>query len=491
MPDDQDRDQPDIDLSLEDLDDVAEEAARAQPPMPSAAPGRDMLVIDSHDLLDLDHAPAAAPPATDYPAAAAYPAAQPGAPGALAKSKKGAFAGGLVGSLLIQMAVAGALGGLLAWVLNEPRSYLGDEHGTPADMLAHVLLCLSIGAAAAGGLGLALGFTQTSRRGQEYVPPMIGAAIGVIAASALAGIGAALASSTARTAVAWSQSSGQPLRDFFEAKAVSHTVVFMATIGALTGLCIGLVDGLYSANTRKLAIGGSIGAGAGLLTGALGGLVAQLMYGWLVPNIQPSETLSFFPLIQQILARTIGWGIAGLAVGLGLGLAHGLPSRAIRKIINGILGGALGGFVGGFVFDPLGMVLQGFGSRLIAITLIGGLSGAGIGLIEQLRKQAWVAVVGGPLTGKQFILYNQITTIGSSPTCDIALLKDPHIAAQHCVIEVAGHSYQLRDLGAGTTVNGRPVQRHPLRAGDVIQIGSTALEYQDRALRGGGFTPER
>jgi len=115
-----------------------------------------------------------------------------------------------------------------------------------------------------------------------------------------------------------------------------------------------------------------------------------------------------------------------------------------------------------------------------------GLSGAAIGVIEQLRKQAWLAVVGGPLTGKQFIIYNQVTTIGSSPKCDIALLKDPRIAAQHCVIEVAGSAYQLRDLGAGTAVNGRPVQRHPLRAGDVIQIGSTALEYNDRAIQHGG-----
>ena len=91
-------------------------------------------------------------------------------------------------------------------------------------------------------------------------------------------------------------------------------------------------------------------------------------------------------------------------------------------------------------------------------------------------------MVGGPLTGKQFIIYNQLTTIGSSPRCDIMLLKDPQIAAEHCVIEVAGSNYQVRDMGAGTLVNGRAVQRQVLHSGDVIQVGSTALEYNDRRV---------
>ncbi|MEI6501532.1 MAG: FHA domain-containing protein, partial [Armatimonadota bacterium] len=114
----------------------------------------------------------------------------------------------------------------------------------------------------------------------------------------------------------------------------------------------------------------------------------------------------------------------------------------------------------------------------------GAASGAAIGLIEELRKEAWLVITGGPLTGKQFILYNAMTTIGSSPKCDIALLKDQMIAPQHCVLEIAGAQHTLRDLGTqtGTAVNGRPIQRHPLRRGDIIQIGQTTLEYQDRAV---------
>ena len=69
MSDDDRREQPDIDLSLEDLE-VAEEGAGLPPaPMPAVPPSASMLVIENEDLLDLpEESPA-------YPAAAAYPAA--------------------------------------------------------------------------------------------------------------------------------------------------------------------------------------------------------------------------------------------------------------------------------------------------------------------------------------------------------------------------------------------------------------------------------
>ena len=464
MADDNGREQPDIDLSLDDLD--AEEAPGALPPaapVPPMAPTESVLVIDSLDLDDVAAPPPAPAGAPAYPAASQYPGVEPGAYAALPKGKKGALAGGLVGSLLIQMAIAGALGGILAWGLTEPVAYMGDA-GSSGELGTYVVICLAIAIAAAAGLGMALGFSQWSAGGSaSYLGPLAGLGVGAALGAAAVGIG-------------YLRTHGY---EHSEDTAVLYTMVFAGLIGSCTGLCIGVVDGIYSGNLRKVAIGGGIGLGSGLLCGALGGMFAQLVYGTLSPD---SQELS----VQQVMARTIGWGIAGLAVGVGLGVAHGLPAKSVKKIVNGLMGGAVGGAAGGFLFDPLGMALGGLGSRLLAITLIGGLSGAAIGLIEELRKQAWLAVVGGPLTGKQFIVYNQVTTIGSSPKCDIALLKDPHIAPQHCALEAAGGVYQLRDLGAGTLVNGRPIQRQALRAGDVIQIGSTALEYQDRAIQAGG-----
>ena len=262
------------------------------------------------------------------------------------------------------------------------------------------------------------------------------------------------------------------------AQVFQHSMIFFAVVGGIIGLFLGAVEGVSSFNARKAAIGGGFGLLIGAVGGALAGLLGQAAYGALGGT---GDRIT----ISQIIARAVGWSIAGLFIGLG----QGVSTRSVKKIINGLCGGALGGFAGGILFDPIGVLMSitstpGLLSRLVALVVIGAASGAAIGIIEELRKEAWVVIVGGPLTGKQFILYRALTTIGSSPKCDIALLKDLAIAPQHCVIETAGTHHVLRDLGTptGTFVNRTPIQRHQLRRGDVIQIGQTALEYQDRAL---------
>jgi len=454
---------PEIEISWEDLEDVPEKPAAAPPAFEAK---EEALVIDSADLVDIP-APPAPPPVLPPAAPPPFPPVSSEAGwDASVKTKRGPLSGGFSGSLLLQMALAGALGGLLAWALNEPVSYLGDTKGsaTPEDLRLHVYICLAIVMAGAGALGMILGFSQEAANEggglSSFLGPLIGLIVGL-------GLGAAM------TGLGWLRTKGYVPS---EETAVLHTTIFACFIGLWMGLCIGIVEGLYEGNLRKFVLGGSIGFGVGIVMGSLAGLFAQLFYGWASPK---EEALS----LQQILARTFGWGIAGVGIGVGLGLAHGLPSRSVKKIVNGLMGGAAGGFIGGFLFDPLGLVLGGLGSRLLAITLIGALSGAAIGWIEEIRKEAWIAIISGPLAGKQFILYHAVTTIGSSPKCDISLLKDPHIAPQHCVIQQTSGGFQLRSLGPLTIVNGRPIQQHSLRAGDRIQIGATLLEYQDRALR--------
>jgi hypothetical protein len=388
MANDGDRPQSDdIDLSLDDLDE------EPLPPAPAvSAPAGDMLVITGDDLLEVSDEP---PPAA-YPSAAApgaYPGVEGGAYANLPKGKKG-IVPALVGSMLLHMLIAGAIGGFLAWAINEPLTTDQAGRATASEVFL-------------------------------------------------------------------------------------SSLIFFAITGGAIGLFLGGVEGVSSANMRKAAIGGAIGLGIGAVGGGLAGILGQAAYGILGGR---GDQLT----ILQMFARTVGWTIAGIFVGLG----QGVSGRSFKKIINGIVGGAIGGFIGGMLFDPIGVVFAlsasnpGLVSRLVALVVIGAASGAAIGLIEELRKEAWLVITGGPLTGKQFILYNAMTTIGSSPKCDIALLKDQSIAPQHCVIEVSGPQHTIRDLGTqtGTAVNGRPVQRQPLRRGDIIQIGQTTLEYQDRAV---------
>lgn len=378
----EDRPGPDdgIDINLDDLDE--------EPAAPSPAAAGDMLVIEADDLADVADEPA-------YPAApGAYPAAGPAGEFAFAKGKKGAAAA-FVGSLMLQLAIAGALGGLLAWAVNEPRSVVRDQ-----------------------------------------------------------------------------------LADLPGPEVYQEVALFAAILGGAIGLLLGATEGLTGLNWRRAALGGTLGLVIGGLGGGFAGVVAQMAYGALGGR---GDVLSF----RQVIARSIGWCIVGLFVGL----AQGAATRSTKKIVNGLCGGAMGGFAGGLVFDLVGVFggifgLHGSASRLIAQVAIGLATGAAIGLLEELRKEAWVVIVGGPLTGKQFVLYQTNTLVGSSPKCDIALLKDTEIAPQHFTISMAGGNCILADLGSsrGTLVNGRPVQRHNLRRGDVIQVGQTALEYQDRTL---------
>ena len=105
-------------------------------------------------------------------------------------------------------------------------------------------------------------------------------------------------------------------------------------------------------------------------------------------------------------------------------------------------------------------------------------------LQEEIRKQAWITIVEGPLTGKEFILFKQATSIGSASHCDIPLFKDSDVAPEHARIEQSGNIFVIVSLAgpAAVLVNGAPATNMPLRSGDLLQIGSTAFYYQDRAM---------
>lgn len=415
MNDDQGRPEPEeIDLSLEDLEEEPEPGPVYRPPVTGeGGAGDEVLVITSDDLLEVDDEL----PTSSAPGA---PLAGGGSGGGFAATNRGQYpavkggqypvvsggSGGVDGvtgdwgkatkglqvlrGLLVQMAVAGAVGGLLAWLVTEPQERLHSTYA--ADMIAELYL---------------------------------------------------------------------------------SAMIFFSIIGGLIGLCLGVVEGISTANWRQALSGGLIGLGIGAVGGAVAGVLGQMAYSFLGGH---GDRLD----LGQLLARSVGWSIAGLFIGLG----QGASGRSMKKVVNGLLGGASGGFIGGVLFDPIGALISGGMARLAALVVIGTASGAAIGLIEELRKEAWLLIVDGPLTGKQFILYRQQTTIGSSPHCDIALLKDHVLAPQQAVIDLQGGRTMLRVTGTmGVTyVNRQPAEQQSLRSGDIIQLGQTVFEYRDRTL---------
>lgn len=395
------------DLEIELLPREAEETQEAEaepelPPAPSdpAPADPDTIVIDSDDLLDVDDTPLPEAGPDLLPPVDELPAAEPGFG---KKGKAGLLSGGLVGSMLLQMALAGGIGGLVAWMLTEP--------GARADELSPF----------PGARGLQL---------------------------------------------------------------LVEMAVFGGILGGLIGLALGAAEGVVTAAWSRAATGGALGLLIGGAGGAVGGVVGQLAFASILDRVGDGAGL-----IHAMPARCIGWALVGAFVGLGPGVMMMAP----RKMLNGLLGGLAGGFIAGLLFDPIGAALYlatgattATASRLVGIIALGVCTGCGVGLVEEIRKQAWIVIVSGPLTGKQFIIYKPVTFIGSAPGMDIPLVKDRAIAPKHCALEEAGGGHVVRDVGPGQTlVNSRPVTAQRLGDGDVVHIGQTGLQYRTRPLAAG------
>jgi len=92
---------------------------------------------------------------------------------------------------------------------------------------------------------------------------------------------------------------------------------------------------------------------------------------------------------------------------------------------------------------------------------------------------AQLRVTSGADQGKQFVIDQPVKTIGRASENDIRIL-DPGVSRHHAEIRAQEEGYLLVDLGStnGTLVNGENIQSRKLRPGDVIQVGTTIMEFQ-------------
>ena len=125
-------------------------------------------------------------------------------------------------------------------------------------------------------------------------------------------------------------------------------------------------------------------------------------------------------------------------------------------------------------------------SRFFGLISVGVCVGIFVALVDRLAREAWIKVRTGPIVGKAFVLYKSPTHIGSAPRADIYLFKDAGIDPDHAVIHRVGNKYEIEDLRSrgGTKVGRQDVRRHRPQSGDRIQLGSTILEFEERAGKG-------
>ena len=252
------------------------------------------------------------------------------------------------------------------------------------------------------------------------------------------------------------------------------TVFLAAFLGGLIGAGLGAVEGISARLLERALKSAAIGFVIGIVGGVVGLFAGSLLYLALHGG-QPGAGF------LQIFARSLGWAGMGTLIGL----ARGLYPLSRRRVVNGLIGGACGGFIGGFLFDLVAVTTRAPElSRFIGMVMTGAGIGVGIGLVEEIFKEAWLHVLHGALLGKQFIL-DQQTTVGSDPKCDIVLVKDVLVSPWHCVIRAEGERFVLRDSGSGsgTYVNGEGITSKRLRDRDVIRVGQTAFVYNEMAAK--------
>jgi hypothetical protein len=81
---------------------------------------------------------------------------------------------------------------------------------------------------------------------------------------------------------------------------------------------------------------------------------------------------------------------------------------------------------------------------------------------------------------RRVVLTEETAVIGRLPDCAVAL-SDPQVSRHHAEVRPEREGYRVVDLGStnGTVVNGVVVREHDLRDGDVIEIGSTRIRYEE------------
>ncbi|MCI8468930.1 MAG: FHA domain-containing protein [Eggerthellaceae bacterium] len=93
---------------------------------------------------------------------------------------------------------------------------------------------------------------------------------------------------------------------------------------------------------------------------------------------------------------------------------------------------------------------------------------------------AALTVLRGSQAGASYALGDEPVTIGRSPQCTV-FLNDMTVSRSHAVVEREGDAYVIRDDNSfnGVWINNANVEAKVLAPGDLIQIGSFCLRYDE------------
>lgn len=260
------------------------------------------------------------------------------------------------------------------------------------------------------------------------------------------------------------------------------------TVAVAIAFALILVDGALNRSAAKLGRSLLIAVPAAIGAAIVFGLVANQVYSTLVEStfdalvaqgFDPSGP-AFWEQFQSRnhLNRGLAWMLLGAAAGVGVGAS----SKSLRRILITGAGGLAGGFIGGFVFD----FFQGEDlAQISGLLITGGVIGFSVSMLEQATKSSWIEITRGGMAGKQFILYQSQVTIGSSPTANVTLIKDPAIAPIAATIRRVGSTVSIvaADRNHPISVNGVTAFDQVLQEGAVIVLGGTELRFREKSRK--------
>jgi hypothetical protein len=266
---------------------------------------------------------------------------------------------------------------------------------------------------------------------------------------------------------------GERSRDFIPA------VLLAAFVGAAIAGALSILPALANAQWQQALKRLGPGLLGGFIAGLVGGLIGDGLYRLLSLAAGANSAAAI------ILGRIPGWILMGLAIGA----VEGVYDRSPRKLRNGLIGGALGGLLGGLLFDPLVVMMHsgtGMASRATAFVILGMCIGLLIGVVQVVFKQAWLTVADGFRPGRQLILTEPETFMGTSEKVALPFIAfgAKGVEPRHVrILRQPDGSYVALDNNSrsGTRVNGHPLTGPVLlRDGDVISFGVNMVRFSER-----------
>jgi hypothetical protein len=282
----------------------------------------------------------------------------------------------------------------------------------------------------------------------------------------------------------WSALVGWGLAELIFGRWVDNlflAVLMVVMVASALGAGLSQVNGLITAQWRSQIRFVGPGLLGGFLGGLLGGLLANLLY------LLVGQKIAFL----GFLGRVLGWTLLGLSIGI----CEGILERHWRKFRNGLIGGSLGGFLGGLFFNPVNWIIGSpVSSRAFAFVMLGLSIGFFLSLVQVLLKEAWLTVEEGFRPGRQLILSQRITTMGTSEKASLIFIAygakgvEP-VHVRICRRDSGRFVLEDNDSRGGTLLNDEPIDRPTgLENGDVIQLGVNRVRFHERVRARAGAT---